>query len=69
MSTDVMSTDAERDPADNGHQRAAEQIDQICHHLLEMFAAVCAAPDDPALAAEANATLRELENLLAAGGA
>lgn len=61
-----MSTDVERDPADNGHQRIAEQIDQICHHLLEMFAAVCAAPDDPTVAAEANVTLRELEDILAA---
>ena len=38
-----------------------ERIDQLGHHLLEMFAAVCAAPEDPTVAAEANRTLRELD--------
>lgn len=60
-----MSTDVEHNPTDHDQQRTTERIDQICHHLLEMFAAVCTAPDDPTVAAEANETLRELEGLLA----
>jgi hypothetical protein len=61
-----MSTDVEHDQTDSDHQRADERIDQACHHLLEMFAAVCAAPDDSTVAAQANAALRELEGLLTA---
>ena len=38
-----------------------EQIDQLGHHLLKMFVAVCAAPDDPTVAVEANMTLHELD--------
>jgi hypothetical protein len=60
-----MSTDVEHDTTDNDQQRTVERIDQACHHLLEMFAAVCAAPDDPIVTAEANAALRELEDILA----
>lgn len=43
-----------------------ERLDQAERHLLEMFAAVCAAPDDPGVADHANEALRELEALLAA---
>jgi hypothetical protein len=60
-----MPTEAELDATDNADRHAAERIDQACHHLLEMFMAVCAAPDDPAAATEANVALRELENILA----
>ncbi|HEY3608762.1 MAG TPA: hypothetical protein VGL06_14755 [Pseudonocardiaceae bacterium] len=34
------------------------------HQLLEMFVAVCGAPDDPAVAEQANAALNELDRLL-----
>jgi hypothetical protein len=60
-----MSTNIERNPTDQDRQRISERIDQTCHHLMEMFAAVCAAPDDPTVAAQANEALRELECLLA----
>ncbi len=39
-------------------------IDHAGHHVLEMFAAVCGAPDDAAVAARADRALRDLESLL-----
>lgn len=59
-----MSTDVEHDTTERGHQRADERIDQASHRLLDMFAAVCAAPDDQTVADQANLALRELEGLL-----
>ena len=43
---------------------AAEARAEAGHKVLEMFAAVCGAPDDPAVATEANQALAELQALL-----
>lgn len=61
-----MSRDVEHDTTDCGHEHADEWLGQAGHHLLEMFVALCAAPDDPAVADRANVALHELEVLLAA---
>ncbi|MFI7209838.1 hypothetical protein [Micromonospora maritima] len=37
------------------------------HRVLELFGAVCADPDNPAVAAEADAALAEVDRLLALG--
>jgi hypothetical protein len=60
-----MSTDVEHHTTDSGHEHADGRLDQAGHHVLEMFATVCAAPDGVAVADRANEALRELENLLA----
>lgn len=60
MSVDVRhTTGSSREPVD-------EQPDQAGHHMLETFAAACAAPDDPGVAGHANGALRALETPLAA---
>jgi len=60
----AMSTEVEQDTPDSGHEHADGRLDKAGHHVLEMFAAVCAAPDDVAVADLANDALRELETLL-----
>ena len=45
----------------------AEAVMAAAQHLMQMFAAVCAAPEDTAVIEAANAALRKLEGLLTAG--
>jgi hypothetical protein len=42
----------------------ARDIGAACQNLLGMFVAVCGAPDDLDVAAEANRALRHLDDLL-----
>jgi len=44
-----------------------QDLGAACQNVLGMFVAICGAPDDLDVAAEANRALRHLENLLVAG--
>lgn len=52
------------DPENEATSGFEDRLAQAGHKLLEMFIAVCAAPDDPAVAASANEALRDLDILL-----
>lgn len=41
-----------------------ERIGAACQNVMGMFMAVCGAPDDPAVAEQANGALRELDGLM-----
>ncbi|MGQ0717662.1 MAG: hypothetical protein ACT4NP_10200 [Pseudonocardiales bacterium] len=56
-----MPMDVEHDTTGSGREHVDQPRDQAGHHMLEMFAAVCAAPDDPGVADRANEALRALE--------
>lgn len=45
-----------------------EELSSAAMRVLEMFAAVCGAPDDPQTAQEADEALWRLEGLLAGAG-
>ncbi|MDT0262137.1 hypothetical protein [Jatrophihabitans lederbergiae] len=57
--TAITGTPAESDQPATDPQRV-----EAGHKVLEMFAAVCGAPDDAAVATQANQALAELQALL-----
>jgi hypothetical protein len=59
-----MSTNTESHDHDSIERLPTELLATAGYRLLELFGAVCGAPDDPAVAAEAQAALADLESLL-----
>jgi lysylphosphatidylglycerol synthetase-like protein (DUF2156 family) len=59
-----MSTNTESHDHDSIERLPTELLTTAGYRLLELFGAVCGAPDDPVVAAKAQAALADLESLL-----
>jgi hypothetical protein len=64
MSVNAEQQDVAETPKEGSQASVDARRAEAGHKVLEMFAAVCGAPDAPAVAAEANQALAELQALL-----